>query len=131
MVERSSVHEQGLKIIYVIEKLGKLDVVMDNDLSIDLILQSLLSSFDQFIMNFNMSKLDMMVNELVNMLVIAESTMKKDKTVLVASTCKAHKGKMGKKKKKSSSSKGKQVPKSSGGIKKKANIKEDKYFYYG
>ena len=44
-----------------------------------------------------------MVNELVNMLVTVESTMKKDKTVLVASTSKARNGKTGKKKKCSSS----------------------------
>ncbi|PIN10786.1 hypothetical protein CDL12_16619 [Handroanthus impetiginosus] len=73
--------------------------------------QSLPSSFDQFIMNFNMSKLDVMVNELVNILVTIESTMKKNKMVLVASTSKAHKGKMGKKKKIGFFSKGKQVPK--------------------
>ncbi|PIN00905.1 hypothetical protein CDL12_26591 [Handroanthus impetiginosus] len=118
-------------MISLIEKLGKLDVVMDNDLYIDLILQSLPSSFDQFIMNFNMRKLDVTVNKLVNVLVTAKSTMKKDKTVLVASTSKAHKDKMEKKKKKSSSSKGKQVPKPSGGIKKKANTKEDKCIYCG
>ena len=74
MVEGSSVHKHGLKMISLIEKLGNLDVVMDNDLYIDLILQSLPSSFDQFIMNFNMSKLEMTVNKLVNMLVTAEST---------------------------------------------------------
>ncbi|PIN00618.1 hypothetical protein CDL12_26879 [Handroanthus impetiginosus] len=79
MVEKSSVHEHNL------------------------ILQSLPISFEQFVMNFNMSKLDVTVNELVNMLVTVESTIKKNKTVLVTSTSKAHKGGTGKKKKKSSS----------------------------
>ena len=55
MVERSSDHEHGLKIISLTGKLEKLDGVMDNDLYIDLILQSLPSLFDQFVMNFNMS----------------------------------------------------------------------------
>ncbi|PIN18975.1 hypothetical protein CDL12_08347 [Handroanthus impetiginosus] len=83
--------------------LRKLDVVMDNDLYIDLILQSLPGLFDKFVINFNMSKLDMTINELVNMLITAKSTMKKDKTMLIASTSKAHMGKMGKKKKKKKS----------------------------
>ncbi|PIN25355.1 hypothetical protein CDL12_01900 [Handroanthus impetiginosus] len=100
MVEESSVHEYGLKIISLMEKLRKLDVVMDNDIS-----------FDQFAMNFNMSKLDVTVNELVNILVTSESPMKKDKTTMIAATSKVHKGKRGKKKKKSSFSKEKQVPK--------------------
>ncbi|PIM98492.1 hypothetical protein CDL12_29029 [Handroanthus impetiginosus] len=105
MVEGSSVHEH------------------------DLILQLLPSSFGQFVINFNISKLKVIINELVNMLVTAKSTMKKDKTLLVASTSKAYKGKTRKKKKKISFSKGKQVSKPLGRIKKKANTKEDKYFY--
>ncbi|PIN22872.1 hypothetical protein CDL12_04412 [Handroanthus impetiginosus] len=80
-------------------------------------------------MNFNISKLDMTVNDLVNMLTMTESIMKKNKTVLVVSTSKAQKGKVGKKKK--SSSKGKQTPKLLGWIKKNANTKENKYFYCG
>ncbi|PIN10028.1 hypothetical protein CDL12_17389 [Handroanthus impetiginosus] len=73
--------------------------VSRTNLYIDLILQSLPGSFDQFVMNFNMSKLDMTVNKLVNTVVTSESTMMKDKIVLVTSISKAHKGKSKKKKK--------------------------------
>ncbi|PIN24624.1 hypothetical protein CDL12_02644 [Handroanthus impetiginosus] len=104
----------GLKMISLIEKLRKLDVIIDNDLYSDLILQSLLSSFGQFVMNFNMSKVDVTINELVDMLITVKSTMKKEKTVLIALISKAHNGKTRKKKKKSSSSKGKRVPKEIG-----------------
>ena len=81
MVEGSSVHKHGLKMISLIEKLEKLDFVMDNDLYIDLIRQSLSNSFDQFVVDFNTSKLEVTINELVNMLVTAKFTMKKDKMV--------------------------------------------------
>ena len=52
-----SVNDHVLKIINLIENLALLDVIMDNDLYVDLILQSLPDSFDQFFMNFNMHKL--------------------------------------------------------------------------
>ncbi|PIN15396.1 hypothetical protein CDL12_11963 [Handroanthus impetiginosus] len=103
----------------------------NNDIYIDLILQSLSNSFDQCVMNFNMSKLEVMVNELMKMFLMTDSPMKKDKTILVVSSSKAHKGKIGEKKKKGSFSKGKRVPKLFGGIKNKANTKENKCFYCG
>ena len=84
MTEGSSVHDHGLKMISLIEKLGQLDVVMDNDLYVDLILQSLPPSFDQFIMNFNMSKETVSIHELVNMLVTTETTIKRVKHVMIA-----------------------------------------------
>ncbi|PIN24026.1 hypothetical protein CDL12_03246 [Handroanthus impetiginosus] len=99
MIEGSSVHEHGLKMIGLIEKLAFLDAIMDNDLCIDLILQSLLILFNQFIMNFNMSKLEVTINELVNMLVTIKATIKKEKPVILASTPKARKNKVGKRKK--------------------------------
>ncbi|PIN23188.1 hypothetical protein CDL12_04091 [Handroanthus impetiginosus] len=88
------------KRAFVLIQTWKTCVVMDNNLYIDLIIQSLPSSFEQFVMNFSISKLNVTVNELVHMLVIAEFTMKKDKMVLVASISKARKCKMGKKKEK-------------------------------
>ncbi|PIN18728.1 hypothetical protein CDL12_08600 [Handroanthus impetiginosus] len=126
-IERSSVHEHGLKMISLIEKL---DVVVDNDLYMNLFLQSLPNSSNQFIMNFNMSKLKVTINKLINMFVTAESTIKKDKMVLVALTSMTRKGKV-RKKNKGSFFKGKQVSKKLGGIKKKTNTKEHKCLYYG
>ena len=105
---------------------------MSNDLYVDLILQSLPKSFDQFIMNFNMGKNEVMINELVNMLVATESTIKKDKPMILVSTSKAHKGTQKGKKKKSFSSKGKQPAVQGGGIKKKKGVDPNvKCFYCG
>ena len=63
-------------MIGLIENLSNLGVVMDNDLYVDLILQFLPKSFDQFVMNFNMGKNEVTINELVNMLVTVESTIR-------------------------------------------------------
>ena len=73
-------------------------------------------------MNFNMGKNEVTINELVNMSVTAESTIKKDKPMILASTSKARKGAQKGKKKKSSSSKEKQPAVQGDGIKKKKGI---------
>ena len=57
-----------LKMINLIEKLARLDFLMDHELSVDLVLQSLSLSYSQFIINFNMNKLEATLPELVNML---------------------------------------------------------------
>ena len=49
---------------------------MDGELSQDLILQSLPSSFSQFVINYHMNKLNISLLELLNMLKIAESHFK-------------------------------------------------------
>jgi hypothetical protein len=107
MIEGSSVREHGLKMIGLIEKLAHLNVVMDNELYMDLILQSLPRSFDNFVMNFNMHNMEVGLHELVNMLHTAESSLVKEKHVMLApSSSKGRKAK-GKKKKGKSSSKDK------------------------
>ena len=66
-----------------IEELGKLGLDVQKELQMDLILQSLTSSYSQFIINFHMNKLNCTVLELVNMLVITEGTLKSSRgTVL-------------------------------------------------
>ena len=67
----------------LITRLGQLDFVMDGELSQDLILQSLSKLFSQFIMNYHMNKLNTFLPELLNMLKIVESHIKKDKTPLL------------------------------------------------
>ncbi|XP_052189941.1 uncharacterized protein LOC127799751 [Diospyros lotus] len=83
MTDTESVNTHVLKMISLIEKLESLSVVMDNDLYVDLILQSLPDSFDHFVMNFNMHKLETTLPELLNMLKTAEMTMKKDKPIML------------------------------------------------
>ncbi|XP_042423106.1 uncharacterized protein LOC122010664 [Zingiber officinale] len=79
MRDGASVHEHGVKMIGLIEKLLNLDLVISHELSTYIILLSLPSSFDNFVVNFNMNKLEVALEELVNMLANYETTMKKKK----------------------------------------------------
>ncbi|GFP93482.1 retrovirus-related pol polyprotein from transposon tnt 1-94, partial [Phtheirospermum japonicum] len=81
--EGASVHEHVLKMITLIEKLVNLDVVLPSELQVDLILLSLPSSYEQFIANFNMNKLDPTLDVMLKMLVSYEATIKKEKSVLL------------------------------------------------
>ena len=76
MVEGSSSVQHVLKMNTLIEKLGNLGAVMDHELSIDLILQSLPDSYSQFVMNFHMNKIDCTIPELINMLKTVEPNVK-------------------------------------------------------
>ncbi|KAL0292436.1 UNVERIFIED_CONTAM: hypothetical protein Scaly_2590900 [Sesamum calycinum] len=77
MTEGSSVQEHGVKMLSLVEKLEDLKAGLDNDTYIDVILQSLPPSYDPFIINFNMNGLEKSINELINMLVQYEATIKK------------------------------------------------------
>ncbi|KAG6527951.1 hypothetical protein ZIOFF_010086 [Zingiber officinale] len=102
MRDGASVHEHGVKMIGLIEKLLSLDLVIPHELSIDIILLSLPSSFDNFVVNFNMNKLEATLEELFNMLANYEATMKKEKSVfLVGSSSGSKKGPKKKGKKRS------------------------------
>ena len=70
-------------VIKDIEELEKLKLEIQKKLQMDLILQCLISSYSQFIINFYMNKHDCTISELVNMLVITEETLKSSRgTVL-------------------------------------------------
>ncbi|KAL0445123.1 UNVERIFIED_CONTAM: hypothetical protein Slati_2235000 [Sesamum latifolium] len=91
MTEGSSVHCHGVKMLSL-EKLEDLKAGLNNDTYIDVILQSLSPSYDPFIVNYNMNRLDKSIHELINMLVQYEATThKSEPAVLVeeASTSKA------------------------------------------
>ncbi|XP_075486428.1 uncharacterized protein LOC142526038 [Primulina tabacum] len=72
--EGASVHEHGVRMVGLIEKLVGLDLVIPNELSTDILLLSLSSLFDGFVVNFNMNKLEDSLKELVNMLTSFEAT---------------------------------------------------------
>ncbi|XP_075475668.1 uncharacterized protein LOC142509121 [Primulina tabacum] len=89
----ASVHEHGVRMIGIIEKLVGLDVVIPSELSTNIILISLSASFDGFVVNFNMNKLEATLGELINMLTNYEATIKKEKPVrLVGSSSSTKKG---------------------------------------
>ncbi|XP_012850984.1 PREDICTED: uncharacterized protein LOC105970697 [Erythranthe guttata] len=57
MREGTSVQEHALKMISLIEKLANIDVVLPIELTAEILLLSLPSSYESFIVNFNMNKL--------------------------------------------------------------------------
>ncbi|KAB2620910.1 hypothetical protein D8674_039387 [Pyrus ussuriensis x Pyrus communis] len=71
-------------MIGFIEQLENLGTPLDGELAQDFILASLPDSFSQFVMNYNMNKMDHTLSELLNMLVTAEKTMKENVVGTVA-----------------------------------------------
>ena len=65
-----------MTVIKDIEELEKLGLEIQKELQMDLIFQSLTSSYSQFIVNFHMNKLDCTILKLVNMLVTMEGILK-------------------------------------------------------
>ncbi|KAL0349814.1 UNVERIFIED_CONTAM: hypothetical protein Sradi_4130600 [Sesamum radiatum] len=97
MIEGSSVREHGVMMLSLVEKLKDLQADFEKkETYVDVILQSLPPSHDQFIINYNMNGLEKSLHELINMLVQYETTIEKSApSVLVGevSTSKA-KGKV-------------------------------------
>ncbi|KAL0355574.1 UNVERIFIED_CONTAM: hypothetical protein Sradi_4004300 [Sesamum radiatum] len=92
MIEGSSVQSHGVTMLSLVEKLEDLKAGLNNDMYIDVILQSLPPSYDPFIVNYNMNGLEKSIHKLINMLVQYEATTRKSEpSVLVgeASTSKA------------------------------------------
>ncbi|KAK4411933.1 hypothetical protein Sango_0266300 [Sesamum angolense] len=77
MIEGSSVHEHGVKMVSLVEKLKDLKVDLENETYIDVFLQSLPPSFDSFIVNYNMNGLEKVIHELINILIQCETTIEK------------------------------------------------------
>ena len=78
MAESSSVLAHVLKMIKWIERLSMLEVELLVEMSTDLI-QSLLDSISQFIVNLNMNKIQDSLPELLNMLTPAEGNLYEEK----------------------------------------------------
>ena len=88
MVEGSSAVHHGLKMNGYIEQLANLGVLMDHELRIALILQSLPDSYASFVLNYQMNKISITIPELINMLKKAEDAVKKksSRAVMVVSS---------------------------------------------
>ncbi|KAL0416446.1 UNVERIFIED_CONTAM: hypothetical protein Slati_3476500 [Sesamum latifolium] len=65
MTEGSFVQEHGIKMLSLVEKLEDLQARLDNDTYIDVILQSLPPSYDQFFINYNINGLEKPIHELI------------------------------------------------------------------
>ncbi|KAL0288483.1 UNVERIFIED_CONTAM: hypothetical protein Scaly_2730500 [Sesamum calycinum] len=78
MIKRSSVREHGVMMLSLVEKLKDLQAGFDKEETyVNVILQSLPPSYNQFIINFNMSGLQKSLHGLINMLVQYEATIEK------------------------------------------------------
>ncbi|KAL0413339.1 UNVERIFIED_CONTAM: hypothetical protein Sradi_1535600 [Sesamum radiatum] len=97
MIEGSFVREHGVMMLSLVEKLKDLQTNFEKEETyIDVIRQSLPLSFDQFIIYYNMNRLEKSLHELINVLVQYKATIEKSApSVLVgeASTSKT-KGKV-------------------------------------
>ncbi|KAK8986846.1 hypothetical protein V6N11_037772 [Hibiscus sabdariffa] len=110
MTEGTPVGAHVIKMMGYVQTLEKLGFPLKNELATDLILQSLPGSFKPFVLNFNMNEISKTLPQLLGMLRIAESDMKKDgsKSILLVREAKR---------------KGKKVAKSKGSGKTKAKGK--------
>nr|XP_016440975.1 PREDICTED: uncharacterized protein LOC107766646 [Nicotiana tabacum] len=107
-------------IIDLIEELEKLGCKLRKELSQDLILQSLSDSFSQFVINFNIHKMDCDLHEMLSMLIDYENQLasekKKGAVMLVENSSKKNgKGKNKSKKKPTAPKGGVSKPKGKGG----------------
>ncbi|XP_073154214.1 uncharacterized protein [Henckelia pumila] len=59
-----SVHEHGVRMIGLVEKLVGMDLVLPTELTMDVLLLSLPISFDSFVVNFNMNNMEPTLEEL-------------------------------------------------------------------
>ena len=129
MAEGSSVASHGIKMLGLINRLKDLGFSMDTELSTDLILQSLPDSFSQFVMNFNMNKIEVPLTELIKMLKSAEDNIKKERgtTMLINSSKTKKRSNANLKKVKQK----KKMIKASGGVKKDKTKDKGTCFHCG
>ncbi|KAK8556372.1 hypothetical protein V6N12_002776 [Hibiscus sabdariffa] len=77
MSEGSPVGAHVIKMMGYIQAFEKLGFPLNIELAIDVVLQSLPDSFNQFMLNFNMNEINKTLPQLLGMLRTAESNMKK------------------------------------------------------
>ncbi|XP_056172109.1 uncharacterized protein LOC130139336 [Syzygium oleosum] len=84
MAKGSSVNDHALKMIWHIEELARLNLVLDKELAMDLIPQSLPDSFSGFVQNFHMHKMEKTLAELHSILVVYEKDIHNTRPNVVA-----------------------------------------------
>ncbi|KAK8624779.1 hypothetical protein V6N13_089665 [Hibiscus sabdariffa] len=131
MSEGSPVGAHVIKMMGYIQTLEKLGFALNDELAIDVVLQSLSDSFSQFILNFNMNEIEKTLSQLLGMLRTAEGNMKKGGSKFVLMVHEA-KGKGKGKKVAKSKGNGKTKPKGKEALKPKGGVSKDgKCFHCG
>ncbi|KAK8662833.1 hypothetical protein V6N13_024720 [Hibiscus sabdariffa] len=129
MSEGSPVGAHVIKMMGYIQTLEKLGFALNDELTVDVVLQSLPDSFNQFVLNFNMNEINKTLPQLLGMLRTVESNMKKggSKSILMVREAKGK----GKKVTKSKGT-GKTKPKGKEALKPKGGVSKDgKCFHCG
>ncbi|KAL4271719.1 hypothetical protein GQ457_13G018650 [Hibiscus cannabinus] len=129
MNERSPVGAHVIKMMGYIQTLEKMGFALNDELAIDVVLQSLQDRFNQFVLNFNMNEINKTLPQLLGMLRTAEGHIKNggSKSILMVREAKGK----GKKVEKSkgigkTKSEGKEALKPKGGV-----SKDGKCFHCG
>ncbi|KAK8680980.1 hypothetical protein V6N13_053388 [Hibiscus sabdariffa] len=122
MSEGSLVGAHVIKMMGYIQTLEKLGFALNDELAIDVVLQSLPDSFNQFVLNFNMNEINKTLPQLVGMLRTAEGNMKKggSKSILMVREAKGKGKKVAK-----SKGIGKTKPKGKEALKPKGGVSKD------
>ncbi|KAL4296294.1 hypothetical protein GQ457_12G012260 [Hibiscus cannabinus] len=129
MSEGSPVGAHVNKMMGYIQTLKKMGFALNDELAIDIVLQSLSDSFNHFLLNFNMNEINKTLPQLLGMLRTVEGNMKKGGSKSILMVCEA-KGK-GKKVAKSKAI-GKTKPKGKEALKPKGGVSKDgKCFHCG
>ena len=111
MTSGTSVSSHVLKMKGLIDQLDKLGAPISHDLAIDMILGSLLESYDQFIMNYNMHHMEKSIAELHGMLRNVKMNIQKANPVLMVQKGEEMKRKGKGKRNKAKKGKGQSKPK--------------------
>ncbi|KAK8708635.1 hypothetical protein V6N13_059673 [Hibiscus sabdariffa] len=129
MSEGSPVGAHVIKMMGYIQTLEKLGFALNDELAVDVVLQSLPDSFNQFVLNFNMNEINKTLPQLLGMLRTAEGNMKKggSKSILMVREAKGKGKKVAK-----SKGTGKTKPKGKEALKPKGGVSKDgKCFHCG
>ncbi|KAL4304477.1 hypothetical protein GQ457_10G009610 [Hibiscus cannabinus] len=127
MSEGSPVGAHVIRMMGYIQELEKLGFPLNDELAIDVLLQSLTDSFNQFVLNFSMNEINKTLPQLVSMLRTAESNIKKggSKSILLVREAKGKGKKLAK-----SKGIGRTKPKRKNALKPRGGIsKEGKCFH--
>ncbi|KAH0636266.1 hypothetical protein KY290_038341 [Solanum tuberosum] len=119
MVEGTLVIDHALKMIGLLNELEVSGAEIDNDSQIEMILQFLPNSFQQFFLNYNMNKTSLSLAQLLNELQAAEALFKKQAPSMALNIEKGSTSKpQGGQKKKKKSHKANAIAPPTGGVKK-------------
>ncbi|XP_075095296.1 uncharacterized protein LOC142173574 [Nicotiana tabacum] len=102
MAEGSSIRDHVLKMMGLLNELEVLGVVIGKESQVEMVMQTLPDSFQQFRLNYNMNKMNLSLAKLLNELQVEKSIIKQQAPVVALNVEKASvsKSKGGKKKKK-------------------------------